>query len=103
MRAWLRQLLGHSSSAKTLRKKVRGPEASRATVRRRCVLESLEDRLAPAVITVTTLADSQVVDGLVSLREAIQAAETNTSVDGSAVGTATDTIQFHSNLAGSIN
>jgi CSLREA domain-containing protein len=35
-----------------------------------------------ATITVTTLADNTTVDGLVTLREAIIAANTDTSVDG---------------------
>jgi hypothetical protein len=60
----------------------------------------LEDRLAPAFITVTTLADQSGVAGQVSLRDAIQASETQTSVDGSAAGTGNDTIVFAPGLAG---
>src|SRR5262245_48171322 len=67
------------------------------------VLELLEDRLAPAIITVTTLTDSTAVNGLVSLREAIQAAETDAIVDGSTAGSGSDTIQFAAGLAGTIN
>ncbi|HKS64312.1 MAG TPA: right-handed parallel beta-helix repeat-containing protein, partial [Xanthobacteraceae bacterium] len=49
-----------------------------------------------ATITVTTLADSTATDGQVSLREAIQAANTNASVDGSVAGSGgtPDTIVF---------
>jgi CSLREA domain-containing protein len=65
-------------------------------------VDRLEDRLAPAVITVTTLADESASDGQVSLREAIQAAETHTSVDGSAAGTGNDTIVFAPAIAGGV-
>ncbi len=46
------------------------------------------------VIVVTTLDDNETADGLVSLREAIAAAETDTSVDGSATGSGADIIEF---------
>ena len=67
--------------------------------RRRCGgrgwwLERLEDRLVPAIITVTSAADNLTFDSQVTLREAIQAANTDTSVDGSTAGSGTDTIQF---------
>ncbi len=39
-------------------------------------------------------------DGSVTLREAIQAANTNTSVDGSEVGNGADTIKFDPTLDG---
>src|SRR5262249_45249444 len=55
--------------------------------------------LVANVITVTALADETVSNGLVSLREAIQAATTQTSVDGSAAGTGTDLIVFAPNLS----
>ncbi len=64
--------------------------------------ELLETRVLPAVITVTTAADSDLTatDGKVSLREAIHAANTNVSVDGSTAGSATevDVIQFSPSL-----
>jgi CSLREA domain-containing protein len=57
-------------------------------------IELLESRLVPATITVTSLADNSVVDGMVTLREAIQAANTDTSVDGSVAGNGADIITF---------
>jgi CSLREA domain-containing protein len=47
-----------------------------------------------ATITVTSLADNTALDGQVTLREAILAANTNTSVDGSAAGSGADEIVF---------
>ena len=52
-----------------------------------------------AIITVTTLDDSLAVDTEVSLREALQAANTDTSVDGSTTGSGDDTIVFDPGLA----
>jgi CSLREA domain-containing protein len=60
------------------------PPPRQRPLRRRPRLEALEDRMEPAVITVTTVADNSTVDGLVSLREAIVAANTDT---GTALGT----------------
>lgn len=62
--------------------------------------ESLEDRRMLAVITVDSLEDNLTVDGQVTLREAIQAANTDTSVDGSVAGSGADTIEFDASLAG---
>ncbi|MFJ2985876.1 MULTISPECIES: Ig-like domain-containing protein [unclassified Pseudomonas] len=54
-----------------------------------------------ATITVTdTDASSTVVNGKVSLAEAIQAANTDTSVDGSTAGSGSDIIVFHQTLKG---
>ncbi|WP_236180027.1 Ig-like domain-containing protein [Pseudomonas mosselii] len=54
-----------------------------------------------ATITVTTTDASAITnDGQVSLAEAIQAANTDTSVDGSAAGSGSDIIVFHQNLKG---
>lgn len=65
-------------------------------------LEQLEERIVPTIITVTSAADNVTVDTLVTLREAIIAANTNTSQDTSAVGSPLgDVIQFASALAGS--
>src|SRR5262245_24506341 len=69
--------------------------------RRRAVpqLEALEDRVVPAIITVTSTDDSIVVDGFVTLREAITAANTNSPFgDASAGDPGLDTIRF--NIAG---
>jgi predicted outer membrane repeat protein len=58
-------------------------------------LQPLEDRSVPAIITVTTASDTGTfTDGLVSLREALQAANTDLSVDGSIAGNGADTIVF---------
>ena len=56
--------------------------------------QTLEDRRMLAVITVSSLADNMDVDGMVTLREAIQAANTDSSVDGSVAGSGADTIEF---------
>lgn len=45
--------------------------------------EPLEDRALLSTITVTSLADNTTADGQVTLREAIQAAQTDSAVDGS--------------------
>jgi CSLREA domain-containing protein len=50
--------------------------------------ECLEERILLSTITVTTLADNLTSDGQVTLREAIKAANTDTSVDGSTAGQA---------------
>ena len=56
-------------------------------------LEPLEERIVPATITVTSAADTS-SPGFVTLREAIQAANTNLSVNGSVAGGVNgDTIQ----------
>lgn len=66
-----------------------------------CRLEQLEERIVPTIITVTA-ADDLNVAGQVTLREAIIAANTNSSQDGSAVGAVTgDIIRFSPALAGS--
>src|SRR5690242_7734998 len=72
----------------------------------RLMLEPLEERSLLATIVVTSLNDNVTVDGKVTLREAIQAANTNQSVDGSASGEvapALDTIVFQAGLTGSVN
>jgi hypothetical protein len=75
----------------------RRPKARRACPR----LEMLEDRTAPAVLVVTSTIDTTADDGQLTLREAIQAATTNTSVDGSPAGETTpDTIVFAAALQG---
>jgi hypothetical protein len=66
--------------------------------RRLLSLELLEDRSVPAVITVTSLDDNTDTDGAVTLREALQAAETDSSVDGSTAGDGADTIEFAASL-----
>jgi hypothetical protein len=74
------------------------PQARKAA-RPRLSLDYLEDRLTPATLIVTTLQDVVANDAQLSLREALQAANTNTSVDGSGAGDADgDIIIF--NIAG---
>jgi CSLREA domain-containing protein len=63
-------------------------------------VDHLEDRAVPATITVTSLADNLDADGQITLREAIQAANTDASVDGSTAGAGADLIQFDSSIAG---
>ncbi len=75
--------------------------ANRGRRSRRCGtswwLERLEDRIVPAIITVNTGLDSpNLPSGLVTLRSAIQAANTDTSVNGSTAGSGADTIIFTS-------
>jgi hypothetical protein len=53
-----------------------------------------------ATITVTSLADNMAINGQVTLREAIYAAENDASFDGSTAGSGADTIQFAANLSG---
>lgn len=62
--------------------------------------EFLEYRLLPAQITVTSLADNTVQDGEVTLREAIDAANRDASVDGSEAGSGADEIVFSAALRG---
>ncbi|MFK7817790.1 MAG: choice-of-anchor Q domain-containing protein [Planctomycetaceae bacterium] len=66
------------------------------------VTESLEARALLSTITVTSLGDTVEDDGVVTLREAIQAANTDTSVDGSVAGSGFDTIVFDPSLDGDV-
>jgi len=60
------------------------------------ILEFLEDRAVPAVIAVTGGGDNIAVDGVVTLREAIEAANTNAPVGDAPAGDAgLDTIRFN--------
>ncbi len=62
---------------------------------------NLEDRLAPAVITVTDIGDTVAVDGLVTLREALQSANGDANINADVIGVGAygvDTIQFDSVL-----
>lgn len=73
------------------------------TRRRGSASEALEDRSLLSTITVTSLADNEDVDGEVTLREAITAANEDTSVDGSVAGNGPDVIRFADGLCGTIN
>lgn len=57
-------------------------------------IEVLEARIAPATIIVTDLGDNFTVDGKITLAEAIKAANTDTSIDGSVAGSGADIITF---------
>lgn len=64
--------------------------------RTRLCVEMLENRLVPAVITVTGAGDNIAVDGVVTLREAIEAANTNAPAgDAPAGDPGLDTIHFN--------
>jgi hypothetical protein len=70
---------------------------------RRLTFELLEERRMLATIMVTSLADDLAVDGQVTLREAIHAAEDDISVDGSTAGSGADIIEFANGLQGLID
>lgn len=84
----------------TSNRTIRNPKPkTRPSVRTRLSLDQLEDRVTPATLVVTTLQDIVANDGLLSLREAIQATNSNSSVHGSLAGNADgDIITF--NIAG---
>ncbi|MFO0938920.1 MAG: choice-of-anchor Q domain-containing protein [Gemmataceae bacterium] len=64
-------------------------------------VERLEDKLAPATLTVNSLLDNVVPnDGLVTLREAIQAHNTGTTTDLGQPATRYDVIQFSPSIDG---
>ncbi|HMF14970.1 MAG TPA: hypothetical protein VKE94_21790, partial [Gemmataceae bacterium] len=68
-------------------------------------LESLEDRLAPALLLVNSLADAPVnlSDAVVTLRDAIHAANNDLAVSpGGPTGGGADEIQFAGGLTGTI-
>jgi hypothetical protein len=78
-----------------------GTTASRFCRHRPC-LELLEDRCLPAQIIVTNPFDTIASGDGVSLREAIQAANTDTAVNEAKAGDpGLDTIAFDPSLAGS--
>src|SRR5262245_40352376 len=79
-----------------LARPVRSASSSRPHKYRPAV-EGLEERAVPAVITVTTDNDDVAPDGVVSLREAIESANTNSNMsDVVAVGNyGNDTIKFN--------
>lgn len=78
------------------------PVLRRRITRRRNIAEALETRALLATITVTSATDVTADDGQVTLREAIEAANTDTSVDGSTAGSGADTIVFAPALDGQI-
>ena len=66
-------------------------------------IESYETRALLSAIVVTSLADNITSDGKVTLREAVTAANTDTSVDGSSPGNGADIIRFAPGLTGTIS
>lgn len=70
--------------------------------RRSAGIEAMEARTLLSAIIVTSLADNLNVDGKVTLREAIQAANADLSVDGSTAGSGADVITFMESLSGTI-
>jgi hypothetical protein len=83
----------------------RAGEPSRRKRRPRPQVEALEARCVPATITVTSLNDfdPMMAHVGVTLRDAIQAANTNTSVNGSTAGDpGADTVTFAAGLSGTI-
>ena len=57
-------------------------------------VHALEDRVVPATITVNSLLDGATSAGQITLRQAIEAANTDASVNGSVAGLGADTIVF---------
>src|SRR5262245_34612478 len=89
---WCRRIVARSSNP--IRSRQAGPAR-----RVRLGLEPLEIRAVPATSTVTGTDDTIAVDGFVTLREAITAANTNAvSGDAAAGSVGADTIEF--NIAG---
>ncbi|MBC7821505.1 MAG: CSLREA domain-containing protein, partial [Planctomycetaceae bacterium] len=97
----LNWLAAWMSRSQTKPRCLAGHRSLRSRRTRQTVAEQLESRWLLSMITVTTLNDEVTNDGNVSLREAIQAANTDTSVDGSTVGSGADTIIFAASLTAS--
>src|ERR1700676_2833086 len=96
---WLRKVFG--PQVQVSRASRRGK--SRPSSRHRYVptVELLEEKLAPAILSVNSLADNTPPgDGLVSLREAILASVNHTTDDLAQTGTGNDTIQFDPSIDG---
>ena len=93
----LRTTLGIAPHRRGLRVKRRVP------ARRRANFELLEDRRLLTTLTVNTLSETKLAgDGLVTLREAILAANSNTATDLGQTGSGADTIVFAPGLSGTI-
>lgn len=93
-----------SNSKRTRRRRRSGQP--RAEFSRRPRFENLEQRRMLAVITVTNLDDGTLAALTaapgISLREALEAANTDTSVGGSTAGSGADIIKFDPSLSGTI-
>ena len=93
----LRATLGNSGRRHTPRRMRRAPQSRQAR------FEPLEDRTLLAVLTVNSpLENNTPGDGLVTLREAIRAANLNTTTDLGQTGSGADTIQIAPSVTGTI-
>jgi hypothetical protein len=94
----LRATLGNSANRHAKRHKRRPPQSRRAR------FETLEDRALLAVLTVNSpLENNTPGDGLVTLREAIRAANLNSTTDLGQTGSGADTIQIAPSVTGTIS
>ena len=89
--SWLSRGRTHRRGAWRAKSRHQGTRGTQAAA------ERLEPRSLPTVLTVTSLVDTIADDGQVTLREALQAANTDTTVDG-VRGSGADTIQFAPSL-----
>jgi hypothetical protein len=81
----------------------RRPHRRGASSWRRLAFEQLEDRRLLATLTVNSLLDGPTaIDGFVTLREAILAANADSTTELGETGSGADTIQFAAGLAGTI-
>src|SRR5262249_58638031 len=100
---WWRQLFGGGGRGRKPNRKVRSRRPSYVPR-----LELLEGRLAPAVLTVNTALDETTPDNLLSLREAVNVVNTQSTAGLSAAELThisgilgdNDTIRFSSSLVG---
>ena len=83
MRYWIRQLFRSTPTAPIVK-----PQ------RARLGLQRLEERETPAILFVNSTLDNTAADGFVTLREAILAANANTTTDLGQTGSGADTIVF---------
>src|SRR5689334_9909756 len=99
--AW--SFLGGDSNSQGNKSKSGRKRKARETRRRRPVFEELEARRVLAVLTVNSLLDNTTGgDGLVTLREAIIASNTDTATDLGETGLDADTIVFAPGVTGTI-
>src|SRR5262245_15641417 len=85
------------------RRRIHRRRSSRTSHARCLRIELLEDRRVLAALVVTSPDDNTTNDGLVTLREAIKAANEDTvadAIEGTQTGSGVDTIQFSAGLNG---
>jgi YDG domain len=96
---WLRQTFGSQGQIARAPRRGKSRQASRLRFVPR--LDVMEDRLAPAILTVNSLLDNTIAnDGLITLREAIAAANAGTNPNGGQTGVNEETIQFAAAIDG---